>query len=129
MAAEPGAWQVARAAELQEAGADLIAGHSAHVFHGVGWSAVGPVLTDLGDAMADYRVDPVLRNDLGVLAIWRPGEGADELELVGLKLDYCHTRVARAVDAEWIAGRLDRACSALGTEVERLDEARFSVKP
>ena len=51
-------------------GAELVA---AHVFHGVGWSAAGPVLTDLGDALDDYRVDPVLRNDLGVLAIWEVG--------------------------------------------------------
>ena len=82
------------AAALQEAGADLVAGHSAHVFHGVGWGARGPLLFDLGDALDDYRVDPRLRNDLGVMAIWRPGDPERELELVGLALDYCHTRLA-----------------------------------
>jgi poly-gamma-glutamate capsule biosynthesis protein CapA/YwtB (metallophosphatase superfamily) len=127
MVAEPAAWQLSRAAELQEAGADLVAGHSAHVFHGVGWSPAGPVLTDLGDALDDYRVDPVLRNDLGVLAIWEVGGERDGLKLVGLKLDYCRTGLARGADAEWIAARLQRACSKLGTAVERLEEARFRV--
>jgi len=127
MAPEPGPWQLRCASELQEAGADLVAGHSAHVFHGVGWSPAGPVLTDLGDALDDYRVDPVLRNDLGVLAIWEVGEERDELQLVGLKLDYCHTALARGADAEWIASRLQRACSALGTMVERQEESRFRV--
>jgi poly-gamma-glutamate synthesis protein (capsule biosynthesis protein) len=129
MVSEPAHWQLSRAAELQEAGADLVAGHSAHIFHGVGWRDAGPVLTDLGDALDDYRVDPVLRNDLGVLAIWEAGGERDELQLVGLKLDYCHTRLARGADAEWIAGRLQRACSALGTVVERLEESRFRVTP
>jgi poly-gamma-glutamate capsule biosynthesis protein CapA/YwtB (metallophosphatase superfamily) len=127
MVAEPAPWQLSRASELQEAGAELVAGHSAHVFHGVGWSPAGPVLTDLGDALDDYRVDPVLRNDLGVLAIWEVGAERNALQLVGLKLEYCRTELARGADAEWTAARLKRACSALGTAVERLEEARFRV--
>ncbi len=127
MAPEPAPWQLRRATELQEAGADLVAGHSAHVFHGVGSSAAGPVLTDLGDALDDYRVDPVLRNDLGLLAIWDVGSERDQLALVGLKLDYCRTGLARGADAEWIAARLEQACPRLGTAVERWGEARFRV--
>jgi poly-gamma-glutamate synthesis protein (capsule biosynthesis protein) len=85
------------------------------------------VLSDLGDALDDYRVDPILRNDLGVLVIWRPDAGEEELELVGLKLEFCRTEVARGGDAEWIARRLESACEKLGTRVERLAEARFRL--
>ena len=53
------------AGELLDAGATLVAGHSAHVFHGV----VDRVLYDLGDFLDDYAVDPVLRNDLGLLVV------------------------------------------------------------
>ena len=67
MAAQP----PAGSGGLRAAGADLVAGHSAHVFHGVGWDG-GPTLFDLGDVLDDYLVDAWLRNDLGVLAIWRP---------------------------------------------------------
>jgi len=61
-------------------------------------------------------IDPELRNDLGVLAIWRP-DAEQQLELVGLRLEYCHTRLADGLDADWIAARLQRACRELGTTV------------
>jgi poly-gamma-glutamate capsule biosynthesis protein CapA/YwtB (metallophosphatase superfamily) len=125
----PAPWQRRAADELQRAGADLIAGHSAHVFHGIGWSELGPLLYDLGDALDDYAVDPILRNDLGVMAIWRPGDAERELELVALRLDFCRTRLAAGADAEWIARRLESACVELGTRVERLTEGRFAVGP
>jgi poly-gamma-glutamate synthesis protein (capsule biosynthesis protein) len=125
MTSAPAPWQRRSAERLVEGGADVVAGHSAHVFHGVGWSDRGPLLYDLGDALDDYAVDPVLRNDLGVMVLWRPGEGA--LELIGLRLDFCHTRFASGDDAEWIAHRLERACGELGSRVERLGEERFEV--
>lgn len=126
----PAAWQRARAAELQDAGAGLVAGHSAHVFHGIGWTETGPILYDLGDAIDDYMTDPALRNDLGVLAIWRPCAPVDaRLELVGLRLEYAFTRLAEGADADWIAARLTDACAQLGTVVERLGEGRFRVAP
>jgi poly-gamma-glutamate synthesis protein (capsule biosynthesis protein) len=127
MTSEPARWQRDAADALQDAGADLVAGHSAHVFHGVGWGPRGPVAFDLGDALDDYRVDVRLRNDLGLMAIWRPGDPERELELVGLELDFCLTRIAAGPAAEWIAERLDRACGELGTTVERLSESRFCV--
>jgi poly-gamma-glutamate synthesis protein (capsule biosynthesis protein) len=122
MSERPARWQRQRAAELLEAGAHAVAGHSAHVFHGID----GPVLYDLGDALDDYRVDDELRNDLGLLALWRP-DAQPRLELVGLRLDFCRTAIATGADADWIADRLARACDELGTRVERTDEARVVV--
>jgi poly-gamma-glutamate capsule biosynthesis protein CapA/YwtB (metallophosphatase superfamily) len=127
MTVRPDRWQRRLAAELLEAGADAVAGHSAHVFHGIELSPGGPVLYDLGDALDDYAVDRKLRNDLGIFVIWRP-DARPLLELVGLSLDFCRTRLAVGADAEWIADRLARACEELGTAVERTDEARFVVE-
>jgi poly-gamma-glutamate capsule biosynthesis protein CapA/YwtB (metallophosphatase superfamily) len=127
MAARPARWQQARAQEVLAAGADALAGHSAHVFHGVALDGAGPAVYDLGDALDDYAVDDKLRNDLGVLAIWRPG-GEPEVELVALRLDFCHTTLADGEDARWIAGRLARACDELGVRVEQLDEHRFAIR-
>jgi poly-gamma-glutamate synthesis protein (capsule biosynthesis protein) len=127
MSARTADWQHRAAATLHAAGADLVAGHSAHVSHGVGWEG-GPTLFDLGDVLDDYIVDPELRNDLGVFAIWRPGRHP-LLELVGLRLEYCHTRLARGRDADWIAARLERACRELGTELTRTAEHRFAIEP
>jgi poly-gamma-glutamate capsule biosynthesis protein CapA/YwtB (metallophosphatase superfamily) len=126
MATEPARWQRERARELVAAGADLVAGHSAHVFHGVGMADERPVLFDLGDALDDYRVDRRRRNDLGLLGLWSPG-AEPEIELVGLRLHFCETELARGKDADWIAARLEKACAALGTRVERVEEQRFAV--
>jgi poly-gamma-glutamate capsule biosynthesis protein CapA/YwtB (metallophosphatase superfamily) len=126
MTAEPAAWQRKRARELVAAGADLVAGHSAHVFHGIERVGERLVLYDLGDALDDYAVNDRLRNDLGVLVLWRP-RGVPELELVALRLAFCETSVARGADADWIAARLARACAALGTRVERVSEERLVV--
>jgi poly-gamma-glutamate capsule biosynthesis protein CapA/YwtB (metallophosphatase superfamily) len=126
MSASPARWQLARARELLAAGADAVAGHSAHVFHGVAITPAGPVLYDLGGAIDDYAIDGELRNDLGVLVRWRP-RGEPELELIGLRLGFCRTELAAGADAEWIARRLERACGEFGTSVRRLDEGRFAL--
>ncbi|MHB1570927.1 MAG: CapA family protein [Solirubrobacteraceae bacterium] len=127
MATQPALWQQRAASELHAAGADLVAGHSAHLFHGVG-SNGGLTLYDLGDVLDDYMIDPALRNDLGVLAIWCP-RSEPRLELVGLRLDYCHTGLAQGADAEWIAARLARACHRLGSGITRSGEQRFVIEP
>jgi poly-gamma-glutamate synthesis protein (capsule biosynthesis protein) len=120
-------WQRKAAAGMVRAGATLVAGHSAHVFHGIGWEKGAPLVFDLGDAVDDYAVDRRLRNDLGVLALWRPWSAEAKLELVGLCLDYCCTGLAYGGDAEWIATRLTDASQRMGSTVERVGEQRFRV--
>ena len=113
MAPAPVPRVLAAAAALVEAGATLVAGHSAHVFHGVAW----PVLYDLGDFLDDYAVHPVLRNDLGLLfLVTLDAEGPLRLEAVPLQLEYAYTRPAEGDEADWIRRRFVRACSELGTE-------------
>lgn len=102
------------AAALSDAGATLIAGHSAHVFHGV---APG-VLYDLGDFIDDYAVDPTLRNDLGLL--WLVELEPDRVRRVRalpIALDYCFTRRASKAEADWIVHRARELCAPFGTEV------------
>jgi poly-gamma-glutamate capsule biosynthesis protein CapA/YwtB (metallophosphatase superfamily) len=114
---------VSKAAQvLVEAGATVVAGHSAHVFHGVS----GRVLYDLGDFLDDYAVDPDLRNDLGLLWLLTLEEGAPRrLEALPLRLGFCHTELAQGDDAAWIRRRFKSACAALGTEVR--EESGFLV--
>jgi poly-gamma-glutamate synthesis protein (capsule biosynthesis protein) len=106
------------AAGLLQAGATLVAGHSAHIFHGV----EGPVLYDLGDFVDDYATDPVLRNDLGLLVLATlDAKGPVRIDAVPLKLGYAHTRLAEGEDAAWIRSRFRRACAELGTPVAEAD--------
>jgi poly-gamma-glutamate capsule biosynthesis protein CapA/YwtB (metallophosphatase superfamily) len=114
MRAEPVAHVRAAAAELVGAGAALVAGHSAHVFQGVG----ARVLFDLGEFVDDYAIDPDLRNDLGLLWLVTLDEGGPRrLEALPLELGYGHTRAARGDAARWVLRRFAALCEALGTEV------------
>jgi poly-gamma-glutamate capsule biosynthesis protein CapA/YwtB (metallophosphatase superfamily) len=106
------------AAELGRAGATLVAGHSAHVVQG----AQQAVLYDLGDFLDDYRVDPRLRNDLGLLFLVDVAEGEPRrLEAVPLKLEYCFTGLADGEEAIWIRRRFRELCAELGTQVVEAD--------
>ncbi|MGH2683456.1 MAG: CapA family protein [Actinomycetota bacterium] len=102
------------ATALIGAGATLVAGHSAHVFQGID----DRTLFDLGDFIDDYAVDPMLRNDLGLLFLVDLDRGGPRrLEAVPLHLDFCFTRLAEGPDRAWISRRFQEACAAFGTEV------------
>jgi poly-gamma-glutamate synthesis protein (capsule biosynthesis protein) len=110
------------AAELEQAGAALVAGHSAHVPHG----AAGRVLFDLGDFLDDYAVHPELRNDLGLLFLVRLAAERVEVEAVPLALDFCRTRLADPGEAAPLVNRFTAACAELGTAVE-ITEGRIHL--
>lgn len=118
MVSEPVPHVVTAAQRFVEAGATLVAGHSAHVFHGVRV----PIIYDLGDFIDDYATRPDLRNDLGLLFfVTLEGSAVQRIEAVPLALDYCHTRLARGAEAGWITDRFRRACRNLGTTVVTRD--------
>ena len=117
---------VRRAASvLREAGATVIAGHSAHVFHGVD----DHFLFDLGDLVDDYAVDRELRNDLGLLwLIDLADDGTPtRVEAVPLLLDFCCTRLATGDDAAWVRDRFRAACAEFATTVGERD-GRLAVE-
>jgi poly-gamma-glutamate capsule biosynthesis protein CapA/YwtB (metallophosphatase superfamily) len=119
MTTEPGPKILNAGRSLVEAGATLVAGHSAHVFHGVD----PPVLFDLGDFLDDYAVDPFLRNDLGLLyLVTIDRAGPRRIEAVPLRLEYARTKLAQGEEADWIARRLHSSCAAFGTRVSREGE-------
>jgi poly-gamma-glutamate capsule biosynthesis protein CapA/YwtB (metallophosphatase superfamily) len=114
----------AAARDLREAGAKLVAGTSAHVFQGV----EGNILYDLGDFLDDYRRDPDLRNDLGLLFLVElEPNGLRRIEAVPLKLEFAFTRLARDDEADWVRRRFREACAKLGTEVHE-EDGRLAIR-
>jgi poly-gamma-glutamate capsule biosynthesis protein CapA/YwtB (metallophosphatase superfamily) len=111
------------ARDLVAAGLDALAGHSAHVVHGVERMDGVPICYDLGDLLDDYAVDQVLRNDLGMLALLRPGE---RLELVPLLLTVARTTIATGGDHAALVERVMLASRSLGTEL-RLEGERLTL--
>ena len=113
------------AAALEAAGATLIAGHSAHVPQG----ASGRTLFDLGDFLDDYRVDPDLRNDLGLLwLVTLDAGGPVRVEGVPLCLEFTHTRLAGADETQLLHSLLEDRCAAVGSTVSREDD-RLVFRP
>ena len=102
------------AAELEAAGATLVAGHSAHVPQGVH----GRVLFDLGDFIDDYAVHPVLHNDLSLLWLVTLGAaGPRRIEAVPVKQELAFTRLADEREAAHLLGMLEQRCAAVGSTV------------
>jgi poly-gamma-glutamate synthesis protein (capsule biosynthesis protein) len=116
---------VRKAAEtFIESGATLVAGHSAHVFHGVN----GRVIYDLGDLIDDYARDETLRNDLGLLWLITIDERTVHVTALPLALDYARTRQANGAEQTWIYDRLTKACEEFATEVTE-SNGRLTMKP
>ena len=109
------------AGDLVAAGLGALAGHSAHVVHGVERLGRAPICYDVGDLLDDYAVDPLLRNDLGMLVLLRPGE---RIELVPLRLDFARTTLARGADHADVVERVMLASRAMGTEL-RIEAGRL----
>jgi poly-gamma-glutamate synthesis protein (capsule biosynthesis protein) len=106
------------ATALEAAGATLVAGHSAHVPHGVR----GRVLFDLGDFLDDYAVDRRLRNDLSVLwLVTLDATGPRRIEGLPVRLDYGYTRPAEAAEAALLAQLLAQRCGEVGSRVELVE--------
>jgi poly-gamma-glutamate synthesis protein (capsule biosynthesis protein) len=113
------------AAALEQAGATLIAGHSAHVPQGPS----GRTLFDLGDFIDDYAVDEALRNDLGVLwLVTLDRDGPRRVEGAPLRLDFAHTRRTGPKDTRLLHSLLEQRCAAVGSSV-RWEGDRFVFEP
>jgi len=105
---------------VMEAGADVFHGHSAHVFQGIEVYRGKPILYDCGEFVDDYAVDPVLRNDWGLLyRLHIQNHRIGEVELLPLQIDNCQVNLATGPDREAILERLQMLSTELGSPVWR----------
>ena len=111
---EPTPAVVTAAAQLLDAGATLVAGHSAHIFHG----ARGTAIHDLGGLHDDYPVHPLLRNDIGVLCLVElDPRGVRSVRLLPVVQRDGLTRPAGRADHRWARDRLEDLGAATGTGI------------
>jgi poly-gamma-glutamate capsule biosynthesis protein CapA/YwtB (metallophosphatase superfamily) len=102
--------------KLIDAGADLIFGHSPHVYRGIGIYRERPVLFSTGDFINDYAVSPVDRNDRSFLFLVELKKGqVHSLKLMPVLIRNCQSRIARGIEAEEMAASMMDLCAALGT--------------
>lgn len=110
------------AAAALDLGADLIHGHSAHVFQGVEIRRGRPILYDTGDVLDDYAVDPVLRNDRSFIFLADVDIGGVRgLRMAPVRLRYAVVNLAKGRDAKEACARMQELSAEMDTRLVRVD--------
>lgn len=97
--------------QIIDTGADIIHGHSAHIFQGIQRYKNKLILFDTGDFVDDYAVDPKLRNDRSLLFNVTISKENDKtyikkLDLVPLLIDNMQVNLATGAQKEAIEQRI-----------------------
>jgi poly-gamma-glutamate capsule biosynthesis protein CapA/YwtB (metallophosphatase superfamily) len=99
-----------------DAGADVVFGHSAHVFRGIEIYRRRPILYSAGNFIDDYAVDPVERNDESCIVVLETHQlDPQRLQVYPTVIEDFHARLAPDRWAADIARTLRRLCADLGT--------------
>jgi poly-gamma-glutamate synthesis protein (capsule biosynthesis protein) len=101
-----------------DAGADIIHGHSAHIFQGVEIYKNKLIMYDTGDFVDDYRIDPYLRNDRALLFfVTLDKSGVKRIELTPLLINTMQVNVAEGADKKKIVEKMKCLSAELGTTI------------
>jgi poly-gamma-glutamate synthesis protein (capsule biosynthesis protein) len=105
---------------LIEAGADIVFGHSSHVFRGIEFYKGRPVLYGAGDFADDYAIDEIERNDQSfIYVIEMSGRVPRGVRLHPTLIRGCHASLAEGVYALGIMGKMAELCAAFCTPTRR----------
>jgi len=101
---------------LVDAGADLIFGHSSHVFRGIEFYNSRPIVYGAGDFVDDYAVDPIERNDQGFIYIVEtPGGIPRGLRLYPTRIRACRVCRAEGLHERSIVEKMKDLCAGFHT--------------
>lgn len=104
-----------------EFGFDMIHGHSAHVFQGVGVWKNKPILFDTGDFIEDYPITR-FRNDLSfifMLDVSSKTKKPEKITLIPTYISKCQTNLAPDHLADMICSKMQKRCAKMGTKTRR----------
>ena len=118
---------------IEEAGVDLVHGHSSHHVKGVEVHRGKLILYGCGDFLNDYEGIPgheEYRGDLALAysASVRPSDGSlERLDMVPFQMRRFRLRRASRRDAQWLRDVLVREGKALGTGAEMTPDGSISL--
>lgn len=108
---------------LVDAGADVVFGHSAHIFRGVEIYRGRPLVYSAGDFIDDYAVDAEERNDESfIFVVETEGDIPARLQLVPTIITGFQARLA-GKSSRRIAERMQRLSAQLGTQSTWAEDA------
>lgn len=109
---------VSFAHSMIDMGADIIHGHSAHIFQGIEVYNNGLVLYDTGDFIDDYAVDRDLRNDRSFFFLCEVNkQGVVSLKLVPVLIGEMQVNLAHDHDYDWCITRIQMLSAEFGTYI------------
>lgn len=107
-----------------DAGADIVHGHSAHIFQGIELYNNKVIMYDTGDFIDDYAVDPLLRNDQSFLfTVTVNKSGPQSIKLYPVLIDTMQVNQAIGKDKKEIVDKMKQLSLELGT---KLNDTNFS---
>lgn len=113
---------------LIDNGADIVYGHSCHVFQGIEIYNGRPILYSTGNFIDDYAVDEIERNDESFTYV----VGVDGSEITYIRLyptviKYFQARLAEPPHSRVIASKMETLCSKMGTKIEWTEEGHLLI--
>lgn len=101
-------------------GADLIFGHSPHIFRGVETYKNKFIIYSAGDFVDDYAVDEIERNDESFVFIWDIENQV--LELYPTIIQNFQARLAKKVEKERIMDKMIFLCEKFKTNIRKYED-------
>jgi poly-gamma-glutamate synthesis protein (capsule biosynthesis protein) len=127
MIEKPPAEFISFAHQMIDNGADVIHGHSAHIFQGIEIYRNKIVLYDTGDFIDDYVVDPTLRNDRSFLFVLGMTENKSlALKVLPVLISKCQVNFAEGHDYNWCISKMQDLSKEFGTRISDDGELQFS---
>jgi len=114
---------------LIDQGADIVFGHSCHVFQGIEIYQGRPILYSTGDFIDDYAVDEIERNDESfIFLVEMEKEKITKLHLYPTLIRNFQTRLVARNEAPKIARKMKDLCAELNTPARwDEDEQRLEI--
>jgi poly-gamma-glutamate synthesis protein (capsule biosynthesis protein) len=115
---------------IDDAGVDLVHGHSSHHVKGIEVHHGRPILYGCGDLLTDYEGitgNEVYRGDLGLMyfVAFDETRALAKLEMVPTRMHRFQITVAGPKETRWLATTLARSCEEPGTAIGVADERLF----
>lgn len=116
--------------ELIDSGADIVFGHSCHVFQGIEIYKGRPIIYSAGNFIDDYAVDEIERNDESFIFMVKARDGRiTGLDLYPTVIDEFKANLAFTPRAELIAAKMKNLCLGFNTHaLWNEDKGRLEIR-
>lgn len=107
---------------LIDSGADLIFGHSCHVFRGIEIYKKCPIIYSAGDFIDDYAIDEIERNDESFIFLLDISHSHRKMYLYPTCIEQFQVNLAPIHRQKRILSQMQKLCKELGTNLENFSD-------